>query len=355
MNPHLLLTGGTGLLGRYLIRDLIDFDVPIAVLVRPSRRQSAELRVEALMQTWETRLKRRLPRPHVLTGDITQPLLGLAPEDARWVEEHCDSVLHNAASLTFHGSGREGEPWRSNVDGVQNVLGTCSELRIWDFHHVSTAYVCGLRKGRVYEHELDVGQEFGNDYERSKVEAENLVRGADFLETLTVYRPAIIVGDSQTGFTTTFHGFYHALRLACTLAASPEISAAARMDNPDRVPTRLTLTGDEAKNLVPVDWVSAAITELVCNRQHHGRTYHLTASEPVTARMMQDVLEDAIGIRNTVFSGPEELENPTLVERMFYEHMQTYAAYWRDDPCSIPATRPPPCRICRAPFWTRSC
>jgi thioester reductase-like protein len=332
MNSHVLLTGATGLLGRYLVRDLLLADVPIAVLVRPSRRQSAEQRVEAIMRFWETELHRPLSRPHVLSGDITNPLLGLSREDAQWVEQHCDSLLHNAASLTFHSDGPEGEPWRSNVQGIENVLATCEELQIWDFHHVSTAYVCGLRKGRVLETELDVGQEFGNDYEISKVRAETLVRAAGFLETKTIYRPAIIIGDSETGFTTTFHGFYHVLRLVCTLASSPEIWDACRDDNPERVPTRLTLSGQEAKNLVPVDWVSAAISRLVQDRRHYGKTYNLTAREPVTIAMMQDVFEEMIGFRNTIFCGCGELEDPTIVERLFYEHLQTYAAYWRDDP-----------------------
>ena len=48
--------------------------------------------------------------------------------------------------------------------------------------------------------------------------------------------------------------------------------------------------------------------------------------------MMQDVFEEMIGSRNTTFCGPGELENPSIVERLFYEHLQTYESYWRDDP-----------------------
>lgn len=333
MSAHLLVTGATGLLGRYLVRDLLQNEEPVAVLVRPNRRHNAVERVEAMMRAWESRLKMPLPRPHVLSGNICEPGLGLSSEDANWVRANCDAVLHNAASLEFHESDRSKDPWRSNVDGVQNVLDFCADMDIWDLHHVSTAYVCGLRKGRVLETELDLGQEFSNDYEKSKLQAEKMVRGAGFFNSVTVYRPAIIVGDSKTGFTTTFHGFYHLVRLAFTLTSSPDIAAAISDDNPDRVPTRLTLSGDEAKNFVPVDWVSAAITEIACSRQHHGETYHLTSPDRVSARMMQDVLEKIIGVRNTVFcGGGTKLDNPTLVERLFYEHLQQYDAYWRDDP-----------------------
>lgn len=329
MNYHILLTGGTGLLGRYLLRDLLLADVPVAAVVRRSRRDSAADRVEALMASWEEMLGRTLPRPHVLEGDITESKLGLSDEDLRWVDDNCDSVLHNAASLTFISTDPEGEPRRSNVIGTQNVLDVCRETGIRDFHHVSTSYVCGLRTGRVLESELDVGQEWGNDYERSKVAAEKLVREADFLSPPTIYRPAIIIGDSKTGFTTTFHGYYAALHLAYTLRRSLESDMSRSTD----IVTRVTLDGTERKNFVPVDWVSAVTAHILTNRQFHGRTYHLTPNQPVTAGMIRDIMEKAFCFSGTVFSGyGKKIDNPTEIEQLFYEHIRVYNSYWRDDP-----------------------
>lgn len=329
MNYHMLMTGATGLLGRYLVRDLLLADVPVAVVVRRSRRENAADRVEAMMLTWEEMLGRPLPRPHVLQGDLTEDRLGLSDEDLRWVEENCDSVLHNAASLTFIASDSEGEPWRSNVLGTKNVLSVCEATGIHDFHHVSTSYVAGLRTGRVLESELDVGQTLGNDYEKSKVQAETMVRTASFLSPPTVYRPAIIIGDSQTGFTTTFHGFYASLHLAYTLRQSFSAEFGRLAD----VPTRITLNGDESKNFVPVDWVSAVMAHILVNRRFHGRTYHLTPTDTVSVGMIRDVLEQAYNFKGTVFAGfGTKLDNPTEVEQLFYEHFRVYASYWRDDP-----------------------
>ncbi len=186
---YVLLTGVTGLVGRYLVRDLLQANVRLAVLVRPSRRQTARQRMETLLAEWEEELGHSLPRPVVLEGDISEPDLGLDPAALRWISEHCDSIIHNAASLQFVATSKESEPWRSNVQGVKHVLDVCQQAGIRQFHHVSTAYVCGLREGLILESELDVGQTLSNDYEQSKVEAEKLVRSAPFIDSLTVYRP----------------------------------------------------------------------------------------------------------------------------------------------------------------------
>jgi thioester reductase-like protein len=329
MSYHILMTGATGLLGRYLLRDLMLADVQVAAIVRPSRRTSAQERVDSLMATWEAMLGRELPRPKVLAGDLTAEGLGLSGEDLAWVESNCDSMLHNAASLTFISTSKEGEPWRSNVGGTQNVLDLCRRTGIRDFHHVSTSYVAGLRSGTVLESELDVGQEFGNDYERSKVQAETMVREADFLSPPTVYRPAIIVGDSQTGFTSTFHGFYATLNLAYTLTRAMHEMESGEADRP----TRITLDGTEKKNFVPVDWVSAVMAHVLTNRQFHGETYHLTPTDPTTTGDIKNVLEEAYGLKNAELYGyGKEIDNPTEVESLFYEHFKVYNSYWRDDP-----------------------
>ena len=330
MSYHILLTGATGLLGRYLLRNLLLADVPVAVVVRGNRRQSAEDRVEALMETWEEILQREMPRPEVLEGDICEPSLGLDTGAKRWIEEHCDSVLHNAASLSFIATSEDGEPYRSNVRGTENLLELCRETGIRDFHHVSTAYVCGLRLGRIMETELDVGQQLSNPYEESKVQAEKLIRSAEFLSPPTIFRPAIIVGDSKTGFTSTFHGFYACLELAHTLLNSIGVVGSNRVGE---TKTRISLDGTETKNFIPVDWVADVISHIVTHPRHHGQTYHLTPRQRVTVAMIRDVLEQAYGFKEAEFSGyGKPLDNPTDIEKLFYEHIRIYSSYWRDDP-----------------------
>jgi nucleoside-diphosphate-sugar epimerase len=107
-----------------------------------------------------------------------------------WVAGHCHAVIHNAASLTFEPADRQSEPWLSNLEGTRQVLAVCRRAGIRQLHHVSTAYVAGLREGRILESELDEGQELGNDYERSKLEGEKLVRAAGRQSSWATRRPA---------------------------------------------------------------------------------------------------------------------------------------------------------------------
>jgi nucleoside-diphosphate-sugar epimerase len=326
---YTILTGATGLLGRYLIKDLTVAGLPVAVLVRPSRKATVQHRVENVMCYWDSQLGRTLPRPIVLEGDISEPDLGLDARSLRWVAENCDSMLHNAASLSFQSTSSTSEPWRSNVEGVRHVLEFCRNARIRKFHHVSTAYVCGQRQGRILESELDVGQTMSNDYEESKVQAEKLVRGAGFLDELTVFRPAIIIGDSKNSFTTTFHGFYAPLQAAYTMARNFEPGPTGRISNSSRFP----LSGFETKNLVPVDWVSEVMAYVITRPEHHGKTYHLTPQHPVTARLLADILEEAAGFYAAkLVGGGTRLSGLTDIEQLFCELIQVYNSYWKDDP-----------------------
>jgi len=340
MMGYLFLTGATGLLGSYLVRDLLRAGTQLAVLVRSTKMASARHRVETLLARWEKQAGHSLPRPVVFDGDLSRPDLGLTESDIAWISDNCDAVMHNAASLTFHAENRDDEPWRSNLYGTQHVLEMCRQTGIRRFHHVSTAYVCGLRRDRIFEDELDVGQTHGNDYEISKFEAEKLVRGAEFLDAPTIYRPSIIFGDSRTGYTTTFHGFYVPLKLVSTLIKKTAgmfsdretVVAGIRMAG-ERLRQVLNLSGSESKNYVPVDWVSAVMAHIYTQPEHHGETYHLTPRGRASVAMTQDVMEEAFLKYSEQASDAAATDvDWSSFEQQFLEGMGVYRSYWRDDP-----------------------
>ena len=266
-----LLTGATGLLGSYLLRDALAAGQSIAVLVRPYGSESAEQRVQDLLERFQVEVGFPLDAPTVVEGDLHRPDLGLDEASRSWIKQNCDRIVHCAASLAFH--FKAGEPYRSNVDGTRYVLKLCEESGIGDFHLVSTAYVSGRRDGRVMEHDLEHGQEFSCDYERSKFLSEVLLHCSSALDRWAIYRPSVIVGDSGTGYTSSQDGLYAFLRLA-RLGAERD---------PEEVLDRLGLSADDGLNLLPVDWVSATITHLLGKAAPAPSvTYHLTNPTPVT-------------------------------------------------------------------------
>jgi thioester reductase-like protein len=324
----LAITGGTGLLGSYLVRDLLLAGRHLALIVRRDRKKSAATRVDALVRHWEEALDTSLPRPVVLEGDLAKPLCGLSEEDRHWMHWNCSELLNNAASLSFRGSDRAAEPWLTNVTGTSNTLALAQEVGIEHFHHVSTAYVCGLRTGTVAEDDLDVGQAFGNDYETSKNEAEKMVREAGFASA-TVYRPSIIVGDSQTGYTSTYHGFFAGLRLGHTLLTRVVKGSTSG-------PALLSLLGvnlADHKNFVPVDWVAEVIAHAVQSPEARGQTFHLTHPDPLSMHTVGRVIQEAV----ETFSVAASPDDPDLCDEQWFadnlrNQLDVYQSYFRNDP-----------------------
>ncbi len=331
MTQYSLLTGATGLVGRYLLRDMLLNGHQMALIVRPSRRESARQRVEGICQFWEREIGSAMPRPVVLEGNISDPNLGLSKEDTDWIGTHCSRIIHNAAILEFFGKDRNREPWRTNLGGTQNVLDLCKQVNLTDMHYVSTAYVAGLQDGVVMEDSLEAGQSFRNDYEESKYEAEQLVRNADFLTKTTVYRPAVIAGDSNTGYTSTYHGLYLYFRLMSMMI--PEVPVGE--DGLRHTPVKLAMTGRENRNIIPVEWVSEVIARLLDTPEAHGQTFHLAPEVPMKSGDMIRWSADYYGSTGVQFCGDdpdfevdkqeEEFAN-TLIPQLF-----TYKAYETTD------------------------
>jgi thioester reductase-like protein len=326
---YTFLIGATGLLGRYLLRDLLEAGTRVAVLVRPTPKQTGRDRIEGILQDWESQSGKSLPRPVCLDGDISQEWMGLSQDSRNWVAEHCGSMIHSAAVLTFAAEG-DGEPWKTNVGGTRNALATCQETGLSHFHYVSTAYVCGLRDGVIREVDLDLGQGFRNDYESSKLQAEALVQEANFLDSRTIYRPAVIAGDSKTGYTNTYHGLYLYLKLMSVLVWNTEPGP----DGVRETPVRLSMTGDEPRNIVPVDWVSQVICHLFQNEAAHGQTYHIAPSQPITPREVIEAGYTYFNSRGVEFSpSPASTKSPiSEMDRNAHENMTIYKTYEVSDP-----------------------
>jgi thioester reductase-like protein len=315
---YLLLTGATGLIGRYLLRDLLLADVPVVTVTRATKQGDSGARIEQIICEWERHLQRNLPRPKCIEGDLHQPGLGLDKSTRNWLAANCGSTMHNAGNVSFHNTGGDEEPWRTNVGGTRHLIELCHDVGVNTFHYMSTAYVCGNRTGVILESESDCGQSFESDYEDSKLAAEAVARNAGFSK-LNILRPSSVIGDSQTGYTSTYHGIY----LFAQFTYLAHLRSGAEPGEPWLHPVRLFQTGLETHHLVPVDCVSKATVEIVQQEDLAGATYHLTPTVPCNGFEVEDALATYFGYYGVTFVDPSEGGQAELneMEQMFYDAM----------------------------------
>jgi thioester reductase-like protein len=179
------------------------------------------------------------------------------------------------------------------------VLDFCARAeRLERLNYVSTAYVAGTREGKIYEHELSLGQGFKNHYESTKFQAEVWVRDAMERIPTTIYRPAIVVGDSRTGETAKFDGPYYVLRMISQLSRR-------------RMP--LPQMGTEAPfNVVPVDLVVEGIARVSLDQGAVGETLHLVDPDPLSSRDLVEALATEYAGRTPKLRVPSSAADPSL-------------------------------------------
>jgi thioester reductase-like protein len=292
-----LLTGYPGLLGKQLVRRLLapgpERPDRLVLLVQPTHLAVAR---EALAGEAGVEL---------LEGDVSFIHLGLSGAEWKALARDVTTVWHLAAKTRLDAGARLLR--RVNVEGTRNVLELCGgATRLERMLHFSTAFVSGRRHGVILEEELALGQAFHDDYERTKFEAEVLVRAAQDALPITVLRPSIVVGDSRTGAIERFEGPYS---LAILLAASPL-----------SVPLPLPADPLAPLNVVPVDFVIEAALRLARHPQATGRTVHLVDPAPMPVRQVFELIAERSGRRLPALSLPgrafDALLKLPLLERL---------------------------------------
>jgi thioester reductase-like protein len=276
----LLMTGFPGFLGSALLPRLLARreGARAICLVQPRHLGTARARLDTI----EAEHPVVAGRVELVTGDLTEPALGLGPEQLAAMDDVTE-VWHLAAVYDL--TVPEAIARRVNVDGTERVLDFCRQRPSFErLQYVSTCYVSGTFEGEFGEDALDVGQSFKNHYEATKFEAEVLVRKAmaDGLP-VTTYRPGIVVGDSRTGETQKYDGpyFYAAFmrRQFLPVAVLPSVDP------------------DITTSLVPRDYVIEAMDQLSVLDRSLGRTYALTDPDPPTGREVAQLFAQRLGKR----------------------------------------------------------
>ncbi|MBE2201211.1 MAG: SDR family oxidoreductase [Anaerolinea sp.] len=275
------LTGFPGFLGSELVKRLLARyadDVTIVCLIQRKFRALSLQRVaeiDAEQAGWGARIQ-------LLEGDITLPDLGLGAVQLAALQQETVEIYHLAAVYAL-GVSRE-LAMRVNVDGTRYMLrlaGSCPRLR--RFQYVSTCYVSGRHDGDFTENDLKNGQLFNNYYEETKYWAEIEVR-QQMKKGLpvSIYRPAIVVGDSKTGATQKYDGPYYAIQW---ILRQPPHAIMPLVGDPSRFEV----------NVVPSDFVIDALDYLSAQEQSLGQVYHLSDPAPLTVAEMIDVIAAVTG------------------------------------------------------------
>lgn len=297
----ILLTGAAGLIGGELAARLVAAGHDVTALVHRNRE----------IRSNDGNL---VPITGVHGCDIAEPLLGFAPDEAKALAGAHDLVIHCAATVRFDLSDEEYR--RTNTGGTGNVvalarLGDCGLL------YVSTAYVCGTRDGTIGEAEPLPRDEFANGYERSKAEAERLVRdsGLDW----AVARPSIVTGDSRTG----------AIRQFDTIYAAFKLIAEGRVK-------QMEAGRDATLDFVPVDHVAGGLAALVARwGEAKGGTYHLVSGAPIPVQGFTDAIGGYEQFSQPELVAPEAFDAsalPPLERRLYTRIAGLYASYFQRDP-----------------------
>jgi len=247
-----VVTGGTGFIGRYLLRELDRRGQPIHVLVRP--QSVAKLQALGLQHA----------RP--LIGDITRSGLGVDVDELRRLRGA--EVFHLAAVYDL--AADEEANQLANVAGTRHAVDFASRINAARLHHMSSIAVAGAHfKGAFTEDMFDEGQKLDHPYYRTKFDAEQVVRsqaGVPF----RIYRPAIVIGSSESGQADRVDGPYYAFKLIQRLR--------------DALPAWMPLVGFEGGplNLVPVDFVARALDHIAARPDLEGQTFHITDPHPLS-------------------------------------------------------------------------
>lgn len=313
INPLVVLTGGTGSFGRFLIESLVKEspELKLVLLIRADSQHHAMSRFHklGLPGNYAQKIK-------VIRSDLNKSDLGLSPKEFDSLAKTTTHILHAAASTRFTLPLLEAR--RNNVETTEKMIifaKSCSALN--RFAYVSTAFVAGKRTGTVYESELEHHEGFLNTYEQSKYEAELLVRQMGEALPLAILRPSLILTVRHGSAT----GPQNALALGISLAGRGFLPILPGQPN-------------NTLDIISGDYASRAIAKLLLKNRLNQACYHIasTSRSPKISQIIT-LIEDTCGKKLPIrFTGSadsfaSELKKTTRFRpdlKLIYKKVETF-------------------------------
>ncbi|MEP6789125.1 MAG: SDR family oxidoreductase [Acidobacteriota bacterium] len=284
----IFITGFPGFIASRLVERLAGPETQFYLLVQTQFIDLAMAEAEEIADLTGTPLDNFV----LVEGDITKPGLGISEEDLETIQYETTDVFHLAAAYDL--AVPKDVAFAVNLEGTKNVNDFVSSIKdLRRYNYVSTCYVAGKSEGTISETELEHTSGFRNFYEETKYLAEVEVEKLKERLPVTIYRPSVVVGDSETGETAKYDGIYYLINY---LRKAPVL---LRVLNVGNSVVRL--------NLVPVDFVVDAIAALAHDKKALGKTIALADTEPLTTAELFDVIAVDMTGRKSEFSPPTRI------------------------------------------------
>lgn len=264
------VTGATGFIGKRLVKKLLERK---GAVVHFLLRQESAAKVDDLRVFWGLNDARSAARAVPVFGDLTSKKLGMGADVIKGLKGQIDHFYHLAAVYDL-GADEESQI-AVNIEGTRNTVELAKALDAGHFHHVSSIAAAGLYEGVFREDMFEEAENYDHPYFMTKHESEKIVR-KECKVPWSVYRPAMVVGDSRTGEMDKIDGPYYFFKLIQRM----------RQLLPPWMPA-IGLEGGRI-NIVPVDFVVDALNAISHKTGIDKQCYHLV--DPVGYRV-GDVLD----------------------------------------------------------------
>ncbi|MDP3134392.1 MAG: SDR family oxidoreductase, partial [Burkholderiaceae bacterium] len=251
------VTGATGFIGKRLVKKLLERKGSTVYFLL--RAESAD-KVSDLHAYWGLTTAKAKARAVAVHGDLTRAKLGVSAVDTKMLKGQVGHLYHLAAVYDL-GADAESQV-AVNVDGTRHMVEFAQAVDAGHVHHVSSIAAAGLYEGVFREDMFDEAVGLDHPYFMTKHESEKIVR-KECKQPWTVYRPAMVVGDSSTGEMDKIDGPYYFFKLIQRL----------RQILPPWMPS-VGLEGGRI-NIVPVDFVVNALAHISHQAATAGRCFHL--------------------------------------------------------------------------------
>jgi thioester reductase-like protein len=285
----IFVTGATGYLGSYLVAGLLaGHPDPLNLLVRSKSDQEARERLWQSLQlhfAFPEFLGYINSRIHIFRGELTSDHLGLDDQNYRTLVDTTQSIIHCAASLNRKS---ERQCLNVNLRGTLEVIQLARRAQnrngLLRYSHVSTVAVAGKRQNEVVTEDsaIDWSLSDYDPYARTKKFCEHMANQLLADVPRTIFRPAIVMGDTKRAETTQF-------------------DMVQAFDVLSRFPV-LPLRPNDKIDIVPADYVSKAIVTIHQKERPTYGIYHLSSGQgSQTYREITDSLAAAGGWRRPKF------------------------------------------------------